>query len=62
MNIYLLEQILEKNLSWNRARINFSTRFLVALFQVQTANLAKIAWVFAGRAKIASNYGCPKNI
>ncbi len=56
MDIYSLEQILTANLSWNRARIKFLARFLVALFQVQTVNLAKIASVFAGDAKVASNY------
>ena len=56
MDIYSLEQILSENLSWNRARIKFLARFLVALFQVQTVNWAKIACVFAGRAKIASQY------
>ena len=56
MDIYSLDQILAANLSWNRARIKFLARFLVALFQVPTVNLAKIASVFAGRAKTASNY------
>lgn len=56
MDIYSLEQILAQNLSWNRARIKFLARFLVALFQVQTVNLAKLACVFAGNAKIASQY------
>jgi len=56
MDIYSLEQILSENLNWNRARIKFLARFLVAVFQVQTVNLAKIACVFAGSAKIASNY------
>ena len=56
MDIYSFEQILAQNLSWNRARIKFLARFLVALFQVQTVNLAKIACVFAGSAKISSNY------
>lgn len=56
MDIYSLEQILSNNLSWNRARIKFLARFLIALFQVQTVNLAKIACVFSGKAKIASNY------
>ncbi len=56
MDIYSLEQILSENLNWNRARIKFLARFLVALFQVQTVNLAKIACVFAGSALIASNY------
>ncbi len=41
MDIYLLEQILTANLSWNRARIKFLSRFLIALFQVQTVNLAR---------------------
>lgn len=56
MDIYSLEQILSENLSWNRARIKFLSRFLIALFQVQTVNLAKIASVFAGDAKVSSNY------
>ncbi len=56
MDIHSLEQILFQNLNWNRARIKFLARFLVALFQVQTVNLAKIACVFASHAKIASNY------
>jgi hypothetical protein len=56
MDIYSLEQTLSENLSWNQARIKFLARFLIALFQVQTVNLAKIACVFAGKAKIASNY------
>lgn len=56
MDIYSLERILSENLNWNRARIKFLARFLVALFQVQTVNLTKIACVFAGTAKIASNY------
>ena len=56
MDIYLLEQILSENLTWNRARIKFLARFMVAIFQVQTVNLTKIACVFSGSAKIASNY------
>jgi hypothetical protein len=56
MDIHSLEQILSQNLSWNRARIKFLARFLVAIFQVQTVNLTKIACVFSGRAKITSNY------
>jgi phosphate starvation-inducible membrane PsiE len=56
MDIHSLEQILAANLSWNRARIKFLSRFLIALFQVQTVNLVKIASVFAGDAKAASNY------
>ncbi len=56
MDIYSFEQILAQNLAWNRARIKFLARFLIALFQVQTVNLTKIASVFASDAKISSNY------
>lgn len=56
MDIYSFEQILAQNLTWNRARIKFLARFLVAIFQVQTVNLTKIACVFSGKVKISSNY------
>lgn len=56
MDIHSFEQILSENLSWNRARIKFLARFLVALFQVQTVNLVKIASVFTGNAKMESQY------
>ena len=52
----LLEQTLAANLSWNRARIKFLSRFLLALFAARTVNLTRIAVLFAGRAKIESNY------
>jgi hypothetical protein len=56
MDIYLLEQILSENLTWNRAPIKFLARFMVAIFQLQTVNLTKIGCVFSGHAKIACNY------
>ncbi len=52
----LLEQTLAANLSWNRARIKFLSRFLLALFAARTVNLAQIAVFFSGQAKIESNY------
>ena len=52
MDIYLLEQILSENLTWNRARIKFLARFMVAIFQVQTVNLTKIACVFRGTQRL----------
>jgi hypothetical protein len=52
----LLEQTLSANLSWNRARIKFLSRFLLALFAARTANLTRIAVLFAGHAKVESNY------
>ena len=51
-----LEHILGKNLNWNKARINFLAKFLVALIQVRTVNLAEIANSFSGKAKEESNY------
>ncbi len=52
----LLERTLGANLSWNRARIKFLARFLLALFAAKTVNLAQIATFFVGRATIDSNY------
>ena len=52
----LLEQTLSNNLSWNRARIKFLARFLLALFAAKTVNLSQIATFFAGRATTDSNY------
>lgn len=52
----LLEQTLAANLSWNRARIKFLSRFLLALFAARTVNLTHIAVLFGGSAKIESNY------
>jgi hypothetical protein len=52
----LLEQTLAENLSWNRARIKFLSKFLLALFAARTVNLAQIAVFFGGRATVESNY------
>jgi hypothetical protein len=51
-----LERTLAENIDWNKARINFLAKFLVALIQVCSVNLAEIASVFAGRAKEESHY------
>ena len=51
-----LEQTLADNLPWNKARIKFVARFLLALFSQRTVNLAKLATAFAGHASEASNY------
>jgi len=51
-----LERTLADNLPWNKARINFLAKFLVALIQVRSVNLSEIASVFAGRAKEDSHY------
>src|SRR5215217_2932107 len=51
-----LERTLADNVDWNKARINFLAKFLMALIQVRTVNLTEIASVFAGRAKAESHY------
>src|ERR1043166_9472890 len=51
-----LEHILGENLNWNKSRINFLAKFLIALIQVRTVNLAEIANTFRGKAKEESNY------
>lgn len=55
-DIRSLEQTLLENLPWNKARIKFVTRFLLALYAVQTVNLAVLATAFAGHAKEESHY------
>lgn len=55
-DIRSLEQTLLENLPWNKARIKFLARFLLALYAVQTVNLSILATAFAGHAQIESNY------
>src|SRR5215210_5404814 len=55
-DIRLLERTLQHNVTWNKARINFVAKFLVALIQVKSVNLSEVASVFAGRAQPASHY------
>lgn len=51
-----LERTLAENIDWNKARINFLAKFLIALIQVRSVNLTEIASVFLGRAKEESHY------
>jgi hypothetical protein len=51
-----LERTLSSNVAWNKARINFLAKFLVALIQVKTVNLVQVACAFSGRAKPDSHY------
>lgn len=55
-DIRSLEQTLLENLPWNRARIKFVARFLLALYSMQTVNLSILANAFSGSAQIESNY------
>ena len=52
----LLERTLAQKVSWNKARINFLAKFLVALLQVKTVSLVQIASVMSGRATADSHY------
>jgi hypothetical protein len=49
-----LEQTLSDNLPWNRARIKFITRFLLALYAVRTVNLSILATAFSGTASMCA--------
>jgi DDE family transposase len=55
-DIRLLERTLRDNVAWNKARINFLAKFIIALIEVRSVNLAEIAQVFMGRAKRESHY------
>lgn len=55
-NLRSLEQTLLDNLTWNKARIKCLARCLLALYAVQSVNLARLATAFAGHAKEESNY------
>jgi len=52
----LLSQTLSSNLPWNRARIKFFSKLLLALIQVKTVNLVEIASVFQSNASSESSY------
>jgi hypothetical protein len=55
-DIHCLERTLGETLPWNKARINFLAKFLIALIQVRTVNLVEIANAFTGKAQEDSNY------
>jgi Transposase DDE domain len=52
----LLERTLAATVPLNKARRNFLAKFVVALLQVKTVNLAEVAAAFAGRARPESSY------
>jgi hypothetical protein len=52
----LLEERLASILPWNRARLKFLSRFLIALLTVRTVNLSEVAAVLASPAKRESRY------
>jgi hypothetical protein len=50
-HIRSLERTLLDNLSWNKARIKFVARFLLALYAMRTVNLSILGAAFSGHAK-----------
>lgn len=54
--VTLLEERLASILPWNRARLKFLARFLIALLAVRTVNLSEVAAVLASPAKLESRY------
>jgi len=51
-----LERTLAETVTWNKARINFMAKFVIALIQVKTVSLTQLSAVLSGRAKQASHY------
>lgn len=51
-----LERSISENVTWNKARINFLSKFIIALIQVKTVSLVQICSVMSGRAKQDSHY------
>src|SRR5438093_12130021 len=47
-DIRSLERTLLDNLPWNKARIKFVSRFLLALYAMRTVNLSILATAFSG--------------
>lgn len=52
----LLQQTLESSLTWNRARLKLLARVILALLQVRSVNLARLAAALPGKADFASRY------
>src|SRR5215210_922585 len=55
-DIRRLERTLGENVTWNKARINFLAKFILALVQVKTVSLVQISAVMSGRATPDSHY------
>lgn len=55
-SVKLLRGVLRIHLDWHGARLDFLARFILALLQVRSVNLARLAPVLSAKAKISSNY------
>lgn len=55
-SVKLLRNLLGVHLNWHGARLDFLARFILALLQVRSVNLARLAPVLSNRAKTSSNH------
>lgn len=55
-DIRRLERTLSETVTWNKARINFLAKFIIAVIQVKTVSLVQISSVMPGRATQDSHY------
>jgi hypothetical protein len=55
-SVKLLRGVLRTHLDWHGARLDFLARFILALLQVRSVNLARLAPVLSAKAKTSSNY------
>jgi hypothetical protein len=52
----VLQQTLAASVTWNRARLKLLTRLILALLQVRSVNLARLAAAVTGKANFDSRY------
>lgn len=55
-SVNVLRRVLGIHLEWHGARLDFLARFILALLQVRSVNLARLAPVLSSQAKTSSNY------
>lgn len=51
-----LQQILQEHLLWNKARVNFAARFVIALIKMCSVNFTQIALALNSNVATSSNY------
>ena len=55
-HVIALQQLLQVHIPWNRARVNFTARFVVALITMSSVNFTQLALVLNPGAATLSNY------
>jgi len=51
-----LQELLQQHLPWHKARVNFTARFVIALFKMGCVNFTQLALVLNPSVGVASNY------